>query len=175
MSDSPPTHIGYAEAPRSSWQFSLRSLLLLAIPIALFTVTIWRLLAKSAELRLPEKQIAGSFAVGAVVGIVVTTIFWSNGRRLFAVSIGNNGLVAFNARRRYVYWYPRAVVYRIVELKIASSECLEVVEPARDHQATRWETQFTRRHRLSADGIRSVASSLAARQELLQKEKWFTR
>jgi hypothetical protein len=63
-------------------------LLLLAIPIALFTVTIWRLLAKSAELRLPEKQIAGSFAVGAVVGIVVTTIFWSNGRRLFAVSIG---------------------------------------------------------------------------------------
>ena len=76
------------DAPPIGRQFSLRSLLLLPVPVALFVVTIWRLLTVLSDIHLGQRDIAFSVGIGAVVGTLVGSVFWLNRRRLLGLSLG---------------------------------------------------------------------------------------
>ena len=76
------------DAPPIGRQFSLRSLLLLPVPVALFSLTIWRLLAVLSEIHLGQRDVALSIGIGAVVGTLVGSGFWLAGHRLLGISLG---------------------------------------------------------------------------------------
>ncbi len=76
------------DAPPIGRQFPLRSLLLLSVPVALFCLTIWRLLAVLSAIHLAQRDIALSIGIGALVGTLVVSVFWLAGHRLLGISFG---------------------------------------------------------------------------------------
>jgi len=76
------------DAPPIGRQFALRSLLFLPVPVALFFLTIWRLLAVLSDIHLGQRDVALSIGIGAVVGALVGSVFWLAKRRLLAISLG---------------------------------------------------------------------------------------
>ena len=72
--------------PKRHWyQYSL---LLMPVPVALFFLTIWRLLSVLSDIHLAQRHITLSVGIGVVVGTLVGSVFWLAGRRLLGISLG---------------------------------------------------------------------------------------
>jgi len=87
MSDPVPSDRS-TDAPPLGRQFSLRSLLLLPVPVALFCLTIWPLPTILSDSHFAQRHIALSIGIGAIVGSLVASVFWLAGRRLLGISVG---------------------------------------------------------------------------------------
>jgi hypothetical protein len=70
------------------WRFSLRPLLFLSMPVALFVLTVGRLVANMSDLHLRSQDIAMSVGLGAVVGTIVASGFWLARRRRLGMFLG---------------------------------------------------------------------------------------
>ncbi len=77
------------DTAQSDRRGSLRSLFVLPLPLALFAFTIgYPLAVLLFDMRVNQRDVALSVALGAVVGALMGSAVWLTGRRLLAICVG---------------------------------------------------------------------------------------